>query len=257
VAAAFLPPPGLGQDENANMSSESSHESQPALTNSAEPSTLPAWRRRTEGEQRWWIAASILLAISLQTALPPQFTVHPQFLLQGIEFVALVVLIAAHPERMSRRTPIQRIASQILLALIAATNAISVVLLIREITSGGDIRATELLLGGGEIWFTNTIVFALWYWEYDRGGPASRAQGLEETPDLLFPQMTDHTLGRDWEPIFIDYLFVSYTNSTAFSPTDTMPLSRWVKVLFMTQSAISLITVALIAARAVNILPGS
>jgi uncharacterized membrane protein len=76
-------------------------------------------------------------------------------------------------------------------------------------------------------------------------------------PDLLFPQLTDDRLGRDWEPDFFDYLYVSYTNATAFSPTDTLPLSRWAKLLFMVQSAISLVTVALIAARAVNILPGS
>ncbi|MEO6701577.1 MAG: hypothetical protein ABI140_04675, partial [Jatrophihabitantaceae bacterium] len=85
----------------------------------------------------------------------------------------------------------------------------------------------------------------------------SRAQGEQDVPDLLFPQMTDPHLARDWEPEFFDYLFVSYTNATAFSPTDTLPLSRWVKLLFMAQSAISLVTVALIAARAVNILPGS
>ena len=127
----------------------------------------------------------------------------------------------------------------------------------RQITAGGRLPAVELLLGGGEIWFTNVIVFGLWFWEYDRGGPGSRAQGLVDTPDLLFPQMTDDRLGRDWEPEFFDYLFVSYTNATAFSPTDTLPLSRWAKLLFMAQSAISLVTVALIAARAVNILPGS
>jgi uncharacterized membrane protein len=100
-------------------------------------------------------------------------------------------------------------------------------------------------------------VFGLWYWEFDRGGPASRALGAVDTPDLLFPQMTDPALAQHWEPRFVDYLFVSYTNAVAFSPTDTMPLSRWVKLLFMVQSAISLVLVLLIAARAVNILPGT
>jgi uncharacterized membrane protein len=239
------------------MTSELPDDSQPALTGSVDSTDRPAWLRRTEGEQRWWVAASILVAIGLQTALPSRFTVHPQFLLQGVEFVALVVLVAMHPERMSRRTPAQRLASQILLGLIAITNGVSVGLLVHVITSGGHITAVGLLLGGAEIWFTNTIVFALWYWEYDRGGPAKRALGVVEVPDLLFPQMTDASLDDSWEPFFIDYLFVSYTNSTAFSPTDTMPLSRWVKMLFMVQSAISLVTVALIAARAVNILPSA
>lgn len=218
---------------------------------------LPAWRRNTEGEQRWWVALSVLLAVVLQSVLPDRFSLHPRYLPQAIELIALVALVISHPDRMSRRSARVRAASQVLLALVALTNALSVGLLIHQITSGGKIPAVELLLGGGEIWFTNTIVFALWYWEYDRGGPSSRAQGLAHVPDLLFPQMTDPQLAKDWEPIFFDYLFVSYTNSTAFSPTDTMPLSRWAKLLFMVQSAISLITVALIAARAVNILPGS
>ena len=218
---------------------------------------VPAWRRRTDGEQRWWVALAIFAAVILQTLLPDEFVVHPRYVLPAIELAALVGLVISHPERMSRRTRGIRIASQLLLAVVAVNNAMSVGLLVHRITTGGQIEALELLVGGAEIWLTNTIVFALWYWEYDRGGPASRALGLADTPDLLFPQLTDPTLARDWEPIVLDYFFVSYTNSTAFSPTDTLPLSRWAKVLFMLQSAISLVTVALIAARAVNILPGS
>jgi uncharacterized membrane protein len=223
----------------------------------AAAAAIPAWRRRTDGEQRWWVALALLGAMILQLLLPDQFVVHPRYVLPVIELTALVVLVISHPERMSRRTRGVRIASQLVLALVAANNALSVGLLVHHITTGGQIKALQLLVGGAEIWLTNTIVFALWYWEYDRGGPASRALGLADTPDLLFPQLTDPTLARDWEPIVLDYLFVSFTNSTAFSPTDTLPLSRWVKVLFMVQSAISLVTVALIAARAVNILPGS
>ncbi|MDQ1740332.1 MAG: hypothetical protein QOE53_1984 [Pseudonocardiales bacterium] len=218
---------------------------------------VPAWRRRTDGEQRWWVALAILAAVILQTLLPDRFVLPPRYVLPAIELVGLLVLVISHPERMSRRTRGVRIGSQLVLALVAANNAMSVVLLVHRITTGGQIKALELLVGGGEIWLTNTIVFALWYWEYDRGGPASRALGLADTPDLLFPQMTDPKLALNWEPIVLDYFFVSYTNSTAFSPTDTLPLSRWAKVLFMLQSAISLVTVALIAARAVNILPGS
>lgn len=203
------------------------------------------------------MALAILAAVILQTLLPDQFVVHPRYVLQAVELIALVALAISHPERMSRRTRGVRTASQLLFALVTINNMISVGLLVHRITTGGAIRPVELLVGGAEIWLTNTIVFALWYWEYDRGGPASRALGLADTPDLLFPQMTDPALALNWEPIVMDYLFVSYTNSTAFSPTDTLPLSRWAKALFMLQSAISLVTVALIAARAVNILPGS
>jgi uncharacterized membrane protein len=218
---------------------------------------IPAWRRRTDGEQRWWVALALLAAVILQMLLPDEFVLHPRYVLPVVELLALVALVVSHPERMSRRTRGVRTASQLLLALVAANTAISVGLLVHRITDGSHIQAIELLVGGAEIWLTNAIVFGLWYWEYDRGGPASRALGLAETPDLLFPQLTDPKLGLDWEPIVLDYLFVSYTNSTAFSPTDTVPLSRWAKVLFMLQSAISLVTVALIAARAVNILPGT
>jgi len=203
------------------------------------------------------VALAILTAVILQMLLPGRFALPPRYVLPVIELIGLLVLVITHPERMSRRTRGVRIGSLLVLGLVAVNNAMSVVLLVHQITAGGQIRALELLAGGAAIWLTNTIVFALWYWEYDRGGPASRALGLADTPDLLFPQMTDPKLALDWEPNVLDYLFVSYTNSTAFSPTDTLPLSRWVKVLFMLQSAISLVTVALIAARAVNILPGS
>jgi uncharacterized membrane protein len=217
----------------------------------------PAWLRTTEGERRWWVALALGVVIAFQFTLPERFVVHPAYVTPTVEAALLVVLTVMHPDRLSQRTQELRIASQVLLAIIALTNAASVVLLVRTITSGHGIAAVTLLVGGGEIWLTNTIVFGLWYWEYDRGGPAERAHGTQDVPDLLFPQLTDEHLARDWEPIFLDYLYVSFTNSTAFSPTDTMPLSRWSKVLFALQAAVSFVTVALIAARAVNILPGS
>jgi hypothetical protein len=226
---------------------------QPALTHHV----LPAWRRSTEGEQRWWVSLAMLLAVLLQTLLPDRFSVHPRYLLQGIELITLAALVISFPSRMAKRNAWVRAFSQAQLGLVALANGISLVLLVRQITTGGHLPPVQLLLGGGEIWFTNVIVFGLWFWEYDRGGPGSRAQGLADVPDLLFPQLTDERLARDWEPEFFDYLYVSYTNATAFSPTDTLPLSRWAKLLFMVQSAISLVTVALIAARAVNILPGA
>ena len=221
------------------------------------PERPPAWLRATQGEHRWWIVLSLVVTIAAQFALPERFVLHPAYIAPTVEAVLLVVLAVMHPDRLSERTQHLRIASQVLLAIIAITNATSVVLLIRTITSGHHIAPVTLLVGGGEIWLTNTVVFALWFWEYDRGGPAARAHGTKDVPDLLFPQLTDEHLARDWEPIFVDYLYVSFTNSTAFSPTDTLPLSRWSKLLFALQAAVSLVTVALIAARAVNILPGS
>ena len=127
----------------------------------------------------------------------------------------------------------------------------------------GLVRGTEgqtagpLLLTGGAIWLTNVIVFALWYWELDRGGPAARAVAPRPHPDFLFAQMQSPELAPDdWEPQFADYLYLSFTNATAFSPTDVLPLSRWAKLTMMLHSLISLATVALVIARAVNILKG-
>ena len=104
------------------------------------------------------------------------------------------------------------------------------------------------------IWVTNVVAFALWYWEFDAGGPAERMTVYPKGPDFLFPQLTAHEIGANWVPSFFDYFYVSFTNSTAFSPTDTMPLSVWAKVLMTLQSAVALTTVVLVAARAVNIL---
>jgi uncharacterized membrane protein len=115
--------------------------------------------------------------------------------------------------------------------------------------------ASRLLMSGGAIWLTNVIVFALWYWELDRGGPVARAMAMQPYPDFLFAQMQSPELAPpQWEPAFVDYLYLSFTNATAFSPTDVLPMSRWAKCTMMLQSAVSLATVALVIARAVNIL---
>ncbi len=219
------------------------------------PEQRPAWLRKTEGEERWWIGLALLVAVGIQFSLPSLFVVHPAYLLPGIEVGYLLLLTFAHPERMSRREPRVRRASIVLLGLIAVTNTISLILLVHQIATRSHISAVTLLGGGAGIWITNTIVFGQLYWEFDRGGPADRANAVATVPDLLFPQMTDDHLAQDWEPIFVDYFYVSFTNSTAFSPTDTLPLSRWIKLLFALQSLISLVTVGLIIARAVNILP--
>ena len=105
------------------------------------------------------------------------------------------------------------------------------------------------------IWLTNFLIFALWYWETDRGGPGRRAAGHDRAPDFLFPQMSDDRIEPlEWRPQFIDYLYVSLTNATAFSPTDTMPLTPTAKIIMGMQSLVSLVTIGLIVSRAVNIL---
>ena len=126
---------------------------------------------------------------------------------------------------------------------------------VNNLIFGGISNATTLLIAGGSIYLTNVVVFALWYWDLDRGGPGARAEARNPHPDFLFPQMSDPRYApKDWHPRFYDYMYISITNASAFSPTDAMPLSRWAKHLMLIQSVISLVTVGLVIARAVNIL---
>jgi uncharacterized membrane protein len=216
----------------------------------------PAWRRPTEGEHRWQVAAVIALIIGAQLVEPARLTLHPQWLLPALEGLFLAVLVASNPARINRESVPLRAASLALAALASLANVWSLSLLIHGLLTGSEGRtAGPLLFVAAAIWGTNVVVFGLWYWEFDRGGPVARAHAHQPHPDFLFPQMqTPEVASRDWEPTFFDYLYVSYTNATAFSPTDTMPLSRWAKLLMLVQSAISLASVALVVARAVNIL---
>jgi uncharacterized membrane protein len=168
----------------------------------------------------------------------------------------LLGLIIANPGRINRESTFLRVGSMTLIAVLSLANAWSAGRLIVHLVNGTfTLSAARLLLTGGQIWLTNAIVFGLWYWELDRGGPVARAHAHRPYPDFLFPQMTAPELAPpDWEPAFVDYLYVSFTNATAFSPTDTMPLSRWAKLAMLTQSGVSLAAVALVIARAVNIL---
>ncbi len=218
---------------------------------------VPAWMRHTRGERRWPVSLSIIAAIVLQLLLPPKYTNPlPHWLMPALEGALGIGLTAASPVRIERESRILRVASIVLIMLISIANAASAVLLVRAILEGhAGSSAAPLFATGASIWLTNVIVFGLWYWEFDRGGPIQRAHGTSRHPDLMFPQMATPELAPpDWEPQFVDYLYLSFTNATAFSPTDVMPLARWAKVTMAVQSAISLAMGALVIARAVNIL---
>ena len=219
---------------------------------------VPAWRRRTRGEQRWPVTLSVIAAVVLQVLLPDNLTKPlPHWLLPALEGALSVALTIANPVRIERRGPAVRAAAVGLIVLISAANAVSAVLLIRAIVEAlpATAHAAPLLASGANIWLTNVIAFGLWYWEFDRGGPVHRAEGMRQHPDLLFPQMANPELAPpDWEPYFADYLYLSFTNATAFSPTDVMPLARWAKLTMAVQSSVSLAVGALVIARAVNIL---
>lgn len=222
----------------------------------AERNVVPAWRRATTGEHRLPVVAAVAVAIALQVFLPRRLVIHPSWLLPTLEGLLAAGLMVANPGRMDRTSSVLRGASVALIALISLANAWSSGQLIHDLIVGrnGD-NASLLLARGASIYVTNILVFALWYWEWDGGGPVARARGIDGHPDFLFPQQaTAGVAPGDWKPKFPDYLYVSFTNATAFSPTDTMPLSRWAKMLMLVQSAVALTTIGLVIARAVNVL---
>ena len=220
---------------------------------------LPAWRRKTSGETRWTVAIVTAIGIGLQVMVPGRLLlVRPSWILPGLQTALLVALILANPHRINKESKALRILSLILAALLSLANGWSVALLANGLVNGsfGKTSPSSLLITGVAVWLTNVVAFALWYWEFDRGGPVARALGTHPYPDFQFPQMTAPDMAPPhWEPTFADYLYVAFTNAAAFSPTDTMPMSRWAKMLMTTQSIISIVTVALVVARAVNILP--
>jgi hypothetical protein len=217
-------------------------------------------RRQERAESRWPASASIVAAIVLQWLLSSRLALHPRYLLPALEGALLIGLSIANPRRIDRISVPIRAASVTLILLITAANAVSAGFLVKDIVTGqvgiaGRNAPIALLASGAAIWGTNVIAFALWYWEFDRGGPVARLNGLRPYPDLLFPQMTSPELTvPGWGPRFVDYLYMSFTNATAFSPTDVLPLARWAKLTMMVQSAVSLALGALVIARAVNIL---
>jgi len=218
-------------------------------------------RPQDKPEPRWPVSAAVIAAIVLQWFLPRRLVLRVgdvHYVLLALEIALILALFAANPVRIERRSRPVRAASIALVVLITAANAASAVLLVRVIVTSlhlGPNPASVLLLSGASIWATNVIAFALWYWEFDRGGPVSRLEGRSPYPDFMFPQMTAAELTPPgWGPRFVDYLYLSFTNATAFSPTDVMPLARWSKLTMLVQSAVSLALGALVIARAVNIL---
>jgi uncharacterized membrane protein len=223
----------------------------------AAESLVPAWKRRTEGETRWPAAVAVAAAVALQLPVPGRLVLfRPPWLLPTIQGLLLLALVMADPRRINRESGALRALSLILLGVLSLANAWSVARLaigLVQGTEGGN--AGPLLITGAVIWLTNIIASALWYWEFDRGGPAARANAVRIYPDFLFTQMTTpHLAPPRWEPAFGDYLYLAFTNAAAFSPTDVLPMSRWAKMAMTVQALVSIVTVALVVARAVNIL---
>ncbi|WP_426510567.1 hypothetical protein ACPPVO_07755 [Dactylosporangium sp. McL0621] len=225
----------------------------------ARSAQLPGWLRRTEAEQRWPAALVIAIAIMIHLVLPADLAPRPRWLLPGLEGAMLLSIVVVNPLRINRETRILRPLALGLVVLLTLVTAWSVWLLVQALFAKhqNELPPAHLLLWGAAIWFTNVIVFALWFWETDRGGPAARADADTPHPDFLFTQMQVPELAHhDWEPGFFDYFYLAFTNATAFSPTDTLPMSTWAKMLMAVESVISLVTVLLVVARAVNVIGG-
>ncbi|MFD3399274.1 hypothetical protein ACFWUU_01275 [Kribbella sp. NPDC058693] len=208
--------------------------------------------------RRWPASLAVCAALILQVLVPTQINVLPQWLLPGLGFLLLLPLAWMNPFHLSRDEPWLRWVALVLVSVLVLANAVYLGGLIYFLNHGSANNGDVLVKGAVVIWVTNVVAFAIWYWEVDRGGPFARApehQRKEERVDLLFPQLTVDLPGWErWLPGFTDYLFVSLTAATAFSPTDTMPLTARTKTLMGAQSLISLLTIAVVAARAVNVL---
>lgn len=203
----------------------------------------------------WEPQLVVACAIALQLSLSNEVTLGPTWLLPSLEAALLVGLIIVSPNPNVRHSPLRRHVAIGMIALVSGANVFSLVRLSHQLLQGGKQNGHQLILSGIVLWCTNVLLFGLWYWETDRGGPVAREKGERDFPDFLFPQMTDPRWApEDWMPRLIDYLYVSLTNATAFSPTDTMPLTATAKWLMGTQSLVALVTVGLVVARAVNIL---
>jgi uncharacterized membrane protein len=192
----------------------------------------------TFGVVRWVVPALTVLVLATFVAIRPSGP-----LVRAFDW-------APHTLHLTRR----RLAIATI-GLVSAANSASIILLIHLLVNGAHATASTLLRAAVHMWVVNVLLFGLWYWQLDGGGPADRPTCAPHERDFLFPQQTEPVLTEaGWRPLFLDYLYVSFTNAAAFSPTDTLPLSRWAKMLMLVQSAISLALAVMVVARAVNIL---
>jgi uncharacterized membrane protein len=206
-------------------------------------------------EPFWPAQATVLAAIGLQLLLPERLTAGPTWLVPSLEGALLIGLAMATPRQLEHEHPLRRRVALGLTAFVSAANIYSLGALTHYLLHHKVNDGRGLIVAGVLIWLTSFLIFALWYWELDRGGPGKRASGHDQAPDFLFPQMSDDRIEPlEWRPKFIDYLYVSLTNNTAFSPTDTMPLTPMAKCVMGVQAVVSLLTIGLIVSRAVNIL---
>jgi uncharacterized membrane protein len=205
-------------------------------------------------EPRWPASLALVVCAALYVVLPDRLVVGPHWLLPVLVALPLAPLSARKHRHPDESTWIRH-ATIGLIALVTLANVTSMALLVHHLLVSQVSQGRQLIYSAVAVWLTNVIVYGLWFWEVDRGGPHRRASGEKLQPDLQFPQMENPNLApAHWRPHFTDYLYTSFANGTSFAPADAMPLSFRMKALFTTESIVSLVTIAVVAARAVNIL---
>lgn len=203
----------------------------------------------------WHLQLTMLVAIGLQLALPDKFAFGARYTIPVAEALLLILLSFTTPKERIFKSLARRLNVFLLILVASVANAYALIEVVRLLLQRGAHDGRSLILTSINIFLTNVIIFALWYWEMDGGGPGERQRIAKYEQDFLFPQHQHEDYRHpDWKPTFVDYLYLSSTNAMTFGPADTKPLSRRSKMLMLTQATISLITVALVAARAVGIL---
>ncbi len=225
-------------------------------------------RTDRRGEARLPASLAVLAAITLSALLPQTLLVGPRLVIPAVELVLLIALVAVNPRRLTRQTRVSRGIALALVFVVVGSNLIALGLLVHRLVSPEGVKdGTSLLVAAGQVWLTGIIAFALAYWELDRGGAVARTQlpreqlqaadfrfSQDENDDAVVEVARGSSGKADWVPSFVDYLYVSVTNSTAFSPTDTMPLTSRAKLLMSVECISALITSVLVIARGVSIL---
>lgn len=203
-----------------------------------------------QGVPRWPAFVALLLLGGIYLFVSDRFTRGPQWLLLLIVGIALVPITMAHR---SGNHHLARWLARSVIGIATLAVASSAFLLLFQLSQNSqDLEGVPLLRDAALVWCANVVVFSIWYWDIDGGGPANRRIDHHTSTDFIFPQMTLDKTDPPWYPNFFDYVFLAFNTSTAFSPTDTLVLSRGAKALMMLQSLISLVVIAVLAARAVN-----
>lgn len=208
-------------------------------------------------EPRWPVALAILMAVGLLTVLPDRIRLFPIWMLYLYVMAIILFMMAVWLKKGDRRwLRAERVIILIFCLVMGVGTLTSLFDLIKAIVTGSKaIDGVYLLTSSIALWVTNLIIFSLLYWQIDLGGPEARLHHSRRPPDWLFPQTSlPQDLMPGWHPTFVDYLFLAFTTATAFSPTDTLPLTPRAKLMMMAESAISLVNIAAVAARAINIL---